>query len=339
MTSDGTPAKPGRRVKKSETLEVRIPHETKQAFLTACREDGTTASEVVRDQVQAYLDQRKRPSQQEHGRSNIMHLPQSVRRYGPRVAAGGIAAIGLATLAVLPSAAAPDFKAQFGRLDANGDGVLSVDEFLGPKDDGATSNEERKIVIESRVTTSGDDVKASVAPSMEMRQEAFMFWLPDELGAAGAEKAEEKQHQYKFISHREVKELKDGEPAPGAVQHTMTFTLDDIRKQEFGEIDTNKDGKVSLDEYKARQTAMLTRGFDLLDTNSDKTLSQDEYAKIVAPPMVKLNWQANPDMPEPPKIEVPGMKTVSPEALKAAFSRLDSDKDGKLSLQEYLPKG
>ena len=46
MTSDRTP-KPIKS-KKSETLEVRIPYETKQAFLTACREDGTTASEVVR---------------------------------------------------------------------------------------------------------------------------------------------------------------------------------------------------------------------------------------------------------------------------------------------------
>ena len=56
-------AKP--RIKKSETLEVRIPYETKQAFLTACREDGTTASEVVREQVQTYLDARERPPPQE----------------------------------------------------------------------------------------------------------------------------------------------------------------------------------------------------------------------------------------------------------------------------------
>ena len=41
--------------KKSETLEVRIPFETKQAFLTACREDGTTASEVVREALRQSL--------------------------------------------------------------------------------------------------------------------------------------------------------------------------------------------------------------------------------------------------------------------------------------------
>ena len=59
MTTDSNP-KPIKS-KKSETLEVRIPYETKQAFLTACREDGTTASEVVRDKVQDYLDARDRP--------------------------------------------------------------------------------------------------------------------------------------------------------------------------------------------------------------------------------------------------------------------------------------
>ena len=32
------------------------------------------------------------------------------------------------------------------------------------------------------------------------------------------------------------------------------------------------------------------------------------------------------------------MKRPSPEAIKAAFTRLDTNKDGKLSLQEYLPK-
>ena len=85
MTADHNP-KPIKS-KKSETLEVRIPFETKQAFLTACREDGTTASEVVRESVQTYLDTRERPAQQEK-RSIVMKFPAPVRHYAPRVAAG-----------------------------------------------------------------------------------------------------------------------------------------------------------------------------------------------------------------------------------------------------------
>lgn len=330
MPTDDTNKKPIR-AKKSETLEVRIPYETKQAFLTACREDGTTASEVVRESVQTYLDERERPPIPEK-RKLVMRIPQPVRHYAPRIAAGSIAAIGLATFAALPSAAAPDFRAQFSRLDANKDGVLSPDEFLGPKieKDGADNN----VVIETRtITHSGKDApKMQIKPD-GMKSEAFAFWLPDELGG-GKDGAKDEQHEYKFISHREVKELKDGEKAPEA--KTFTFSVDDMKKQEFDSIDANKDGKVTLDEYKARQTAMLTRGFEILDKSGDKFLSEAEYAKITTPVVIKINSD-DPDTPEPPTVDIPGIKKATPEQIKAAFTRLDANKDGKLSLQEYLP--
>jgi Ca2+-binding EF-hand superfamily protein len=340
MTNDTGPKGAGprpTRAKKSETLEVRIPYDTKQAFLTACREDGTTASEVVRDKVQDYLDARERPSLNEEKRTLIMKLPQPIRRYGWRAAAGGVAAIGFVSMAALPSAATPDIKAQFGRLDANSDGVLSVEEFLGAIDKNAKA-ETRNIVIESRVTTSSDaaGAKPEVSVSSDIKRDAYSFWLPEELGGAKDAGAPQQQaHEFKFIGRRETKESESGSTA----SHTTSFSVDDIRKEEFAEIDLDKDGKVSLSEYQARQTAMLTRGFEVLDANSDRALTEEEYARIVAPPMVKMNWTLpdGVDMPEPPKVDIPGMKEVSPEAIKSAFTRLDSNRDGRLSLQEYLP--
>ncbi len=335
--SGGKPKTPKPRIKKSETLEVRIPHETKQAFLNACREDGTTASEVVRDQVQTYLDAREQP--QPEKRTLVMQFSPTVRRYGPRVAAGSLAAIGLTALAVLPSAAAPDFKAQFTRLDANGDGVLSVDEFLGPAENKADGNE-RNVVIETRsiVRTGKDEPEpphaAAVIKEDGIKEDAFTFYLPDEVSQAKGAKPAGQEPELKFISRHEVRETTD-EEAQSKSSKTFTFTEDDMRKQEFGTIDKNADGKVSLDEYRARQTAMLTRGFEILDANSDKALSETEYARIVAPPIPRPD---GPDTAEPPKIELSRSLDVSPEAIKAAFTRLDANKDGKLSLQEYLPK-
>ncbi len=337
MTNDTGPK--ATRVKKSETLEVRIPYETKQAFLTACREDGTTASEVVRDKVQDYLDARERPSLNEDKRTLIMKLPQPIRRYGWRAAAGGVAAIGFVGIAALPSAAAPDFKAQFGRLDKNSDGVISVEEFLDVGE-GVGMKKARNVVIETQVTTSADDsaAKPELSGDAQLKRDAFAFWLPEELGddTPSADAAPAQQHQeYKFIGRRETK---DGE-AGATASHTVTFTLDDIRKDEFAEIDIDKDGKISLAEYQKHQTAMLTRGFEVLDTNGDKGLSEDEYAKVAAPVMIHVDWTGpdGVDMPEPPKIDIPGMKPADPAAIKAAFTRLDVNKDGKLSLQEYLP--
>lgn len=321
MTNDNN-QKPTRS-KKSETLEVRIPYETKQAFLTACREDGTTASEVVRDGVQSYLDARERPPMQEK-RSIVMRFPQPVRHYAPRIAAGAVAAIGLTTFVALPSVAAPDFKAQFSRLDVNGDGVLSADEFLGPKEPVTPSG--KNIVIETRKVIRKDDAATGdPKPKPEFKQESFAFALPDELGGAGKD---ENRQEFKFISRNEPK------PADGAT--TMTFNIDDFRKTEFDSIDTDKDGKVSLAEYQARQLQLYTRGFEMLDTDKDKFLSKDEYAKIVTPPIV-IRVDGDDSNP-PPQIDINGGPKASPEAISAAFNRLDANKDGKLSLQEYLPQ-
>jgi hypothetical protein len=121
--ADPTPREP----KKSDTLQIRIPHDTKKEFIEACEEDGTSASEVLRRSILDYLSFRKRPSSQPR-KGLLVMIPTPIRkkRY---LAAGAAGVLGLALAAALPSAADPNFRTAFQRLDVNGDGVLSSNEF------------------------------------------------------------------------------------------------------------------------------------------------------------------------------------------------------------------
>src|SRR4029453_47905 len=58
---DELPMTPERPQKKSDTLEVRLPHETKQAFMARCRQDGRSASEVIRDFIDGYVARASTP--------------------------------------------------------------------------------------------------------------------------------------------------------------------------------------------------------------------------------------------------------------------------------------
>lgn len=96
--------------KKSETLEIRLPYALKQAFMAQCRADGRSASEALRDFIEAALaEPRRRPG-------------------GLRWAVAALAAAGLGAVAA-PSLARPSLSAQFARLDGDHDGRLSLVEF------------------------------------------------------------------------------------------------------------------------------------------------------------------------------------------------------------------
>lgn len=99
-----------RRLKKSESLEIRLPHPTKQAFMARCQEEGRSASEALR----RFIEDELQPK------------PKRRLRY---LSAGGLAAAALAAMAA-PSLAGPAASAaEFARLDANHDGQISLAEF------------------------------------------------------------------------------------------------------------------------------------------------------------------------------------------------------------------
>ena len=110
-------AKP--RLKKSETLEIRLPYPTKVAFMARCRDEGRTASEALRGFIDGAVEPRR---------------PAKAPR---KLIAGALIAAAVGAIA-LPSLAHPTLRTQldhlaaaadFARLDTNHDGKLSLAEF------------------------------------------------------------------------------------------------------------------------------------------------------------------------------------------------------------------
>ena len=105
-----------RKLKKSESLEIRIPYPTKLAFMARCRDEGRSASEAVRGFIDGQLETR----------------PQPPRRATWRLIAG------VAIAAAVGAAAVPSLgrhgrrDAEFATLDANHDGVISYAELQRP---------------------------------------------------------------------------------------------------------------------------------------------------------------------------------------------------------------
>lgn len=103
-----------RRLKKSESLEIRIPYPTKEAFMARCRADGRSASEALR----AFIDQQlEAPAK-----------PRVSRKTWRLIAGAAIAAA--VGAAALPSLARPSMAAaQFDHIDTDHDGQISRAEF------------------------------------------------------------------------------------------------------------------------------------------------------------------------------------------------------------------
>jgi hypothetical protein len=107
------------RLKKSETLEIRLPYPTKLAFMARCRDEGRTASEALRGYIDGAVE--ARPARK--ARRNLI--------------AGALVAAAVGAIA-LPSLAHPTLRAQFdrlaaaadfARLDTDHDGKISFAEF------------------------------------------------------------------------------------------------------------------------------------------------------------------------------------------------------------------
>lgn len=105
--------------KKSESLEIRIPYPTKQAFMARCRDEGRSASEVLRDLIETRLVEESLDA-------------AKVARRRMRLIAGALLALAVGAVAVPSLAHAPhetQSRRAFERMDADHNGVVTYQEF------------------------------------------------------------------------------------------------------------------------------------------------------------------------------------------------------------------
>ncbi|MDQ1153742.1 hypothetical protein [Brevundimonas sp. SORGH_AS_0993] len=118
--------------KKSETVEIRLSHPIKTAFMARCRAEGRTASDAIRQFIEAELDgAARRPTKTLSGWRAL------IAAAGAGLALGAVAAPSLAQSSLAQSSLVHSSyqskgadAERFARLDRNHDGVLSRDEYL-----------------------------------------------------------------------------------------------------------------------------------------------------------------------------------------------------------------
>lgn len=122
---------PPRPPKKSESLEIRLPHATKTAFMQVCRSRGVSASDVLRGCIARYLSTPARTSDR-RWKERIMSFALTPRRRASLGVATLLAAAAAATFSLAgPAEAAidPRLAALFRWIDRDHDGRVSGAEF------------------------------------------------------------------------------------------------------------------------------------------------------------------------------------------------------------------
>ncbi len=263
-----------RKPKKDETLEVRLPHETKHAFMERCKAEGRTASEAVRGFIEDHL---ARPFET---KEPAMKFP----RTAPVALAAAAAIAAVSVFAAQPSRAGPDLQAMFKLMDINGDGTVTAEEFANNP-----TRPKQVMFIAKR-----DDLAPALPPPGD--REDFMLPLPPREGdeppalPPGARMMDESERaKAQQLMFADIDANQDGKVSYAEFEGHHRALI----KRSFARLDENGDGVVTQAEFKGPplftaairvepgkplpKAPLPAEIFQRLDKNKDGKISEKEY--------------------------------------------------------------
>lgn len=238
--------------KKSESLEVRLAHPVKEAFMARARHRGQSASVLLRDFIDAYLANTDPSAEKRSIRKRLIM----------RLAAVSFVVSVVALYSVLPTAvsASPDLKSLFERLDRDGNGLLSSTEFILEDKAGAGSALAQmdlgKMLPTLFVYHASGGLTGQVAgqPSTRNRLQ-IVFSGQDSDGNGVVSYGEFEAANLKTL--REAFEFIDVDDDAAIEQHELREVIGHLPApaaamvRPFAEIDINRNAAISWDEFRA----------------------------------------------------------------------------------------
>ncbi len=223
--------------KKSDTIEVRLTHEAKRAFMRKCEADGQTASGAIR----CYIDAAVAPER---------------RRWRVRLVLGVLPVVAAAAYALMPAraVASHDPRPQFNAMDRNHDGVLTPDEYGDDRYAPVNCDGSRRpfVIPLGRSTDPGFlgmrtyAISRAALPVVRMDRDGDGKVTYAEFAAGRAEMF--------YAGFAAIDTSHDGTIDPreyAAAVRRLGFGGKGVQAAAFGDLDRNGDGKVDWDEFTA----------------------------------------------------------------------------------------